>query len=67
MISSIEHRGILIYECSLPGETRADDVFPAHCNALQLSQNRWLLVYVTRGFDGIDDDRSNAYQIHEGA
>jgi hypothetical protein len=32
MIEPIERMGKLIHECSLPGETRADGVFPGHIN-----------------------------------
>ena len=46
MIERITQMGILIGECSLPGETKADDVFPAHPNGIQVSKDRWLLLYV---------------------
>lgn len=49
--------------CPLPGETRADDVVPAHPNAIPLSQDRWLFLYSTRGFQAVDDERSIVYQI----
>jgi hypothetical protein len=67
MITTIEHCGVLVHECKLPGETRGDDVFPAHCNAIPLSRTRWLVLYATRGFNGIDDDRSIVYQVRENA
>ena len=63
MIERIEHPGKLIYECSLPGEQRKDDVFPAHPNGIQLSKNRFLIVYVTRGYRGADDDLSIVAQL----
>ena len=44
----IEPEGFLIRDCGLPGETRADDVVPAHPNGIPVSRNRWLLVYATR-------------------
>ena len=62
-IEKIEPRGILIRDCTLPGETRADNVTPAHPNGIQVSNNRWLLVYATRGFRGVDDDLSIVYQL----
>lgn len=65
-IESIQHLGVLIRECTLPGERRADDVVPAHPNGLQVSRDRWLLVYATRGFRGVDDDRSIVYQLRRG-
>ncbi len=66
-IAKIEPRGVLIRECSIPGETRADDVTPAHPNGIQVSRSRWLLVYSTRGFRGVDDDMSIIYQLRESA
>ncbi len=65
-IESIQHLGVLIRECTLPGERRADDVVPAHANGIQVSRDRWLLVYATRGFRGVDDDRSIIYQLRRG-
>ena len=67
MIEQIEHRGKLIHECGLPGETRADDVFPAHPNGIQVSARRFLLVYATRTYRGGDDDLSIVYQLRDGA
>ena len=63
MIKNIEYRGRLIGECSLPGETRQEEVFPAHPNGIPVSRNRWLLVYATRGWRAGDDDMSIIYQI----
>ena len=65
-IESIEHMGVLIRECSLSGETRKDNVVPAHPNGIQVSPNRWLLIYATRTFRGVDDDLSIVYQLREG-
>src|SRR5439155_8721327 len=42
-------------------------VVPAHPNGIQLSRDRWLLVYATRGFRGVDDDRSIVYQVRHGS
>ena len=67
MIESIEHCGMLIDECPLPGETRADDVFPAHPNGIQVAQNRFLLLYATRGYRGTDDDLSIVAQLRKDA
>jgi len=65
-IESITYKGVLIRECSLPGERRGDDVVPAHPNGIQVSGDRWLLIYATRGFRGVDDDRSIVYQLRRG-
>ena len=67
MIAGIEHRGFLIQECSLPGETRADNVFPALADGIQVSNRRFLLVYSTRGWRGVDDNLSIVYQLRDGA
>lgn len=64
-IESIEHKGMLIYECGIPGETRKDNVFPAHPNGIIVSRNRWLLIFATRSFRGNDDDNSIVYQLRE--
>lgn len=58
---------MLIGECPLPGETRADRVVPAHPNGLQLARDRFLVLYATRGFRGTDDDRSICYQLRSGS
>ena len=63
----IEHNGVLIRECTLPGETRADGVVPAHPNGTPLSRDRWLIVYATRKFRGTDDDTSIIYQVRADA
>ena len=64
---TVEPLGCLIHECSLPGERRTDDVFPAHPNGLQASRRTWLLLYATRGWRAVDDDRSIVYQLRRGA
>lgn len=66
-IEKLEPRGRFIHECSLPGETKADGVSPRHANALQLSADRWLVVYSTHGYRGVDDERSIIYQIRRDA
>lgn len=63
MIKRIEHRGVYIHECPLVGETRAQGVVPAHPHGTPLSADRWLILYATRGFRGIDDDRSIIYEV----
>ncbi len=65
MIESLEHRGVLIHESTVRGETRAEDVVPAHPNGIQVSRDRWLLVYATRSFRGVDDDLSILYQLRD--
>jgi hypothetical protein len=66
-IESIEHLGEFIHECTLPGETRRDDVVPRHANAIQLGSARWLVIYSTHGYRGVDDERSIVYQVRRDA
>jgi hypothetical protein len=60
---ALEYRGRFVEECTLPGETRRDDVVPRHANAIQLSAERWLVIYSTHGYRGVDDERSIIYQV----
>jgi hypothetical protein len=66
-LTSIEPLGMLVRECTLVGERRADDVVPAHPNGIQLSRDRWMILYATRGFRGVDDDLSIVYQLRADA
>lgn len=66
MIADITFQGPLITEHSLPGERRADGVFPAHPSGMPLSQDRWLLLCSPRGLRCHDDDHSIIYQLREG-
>jgi len=62
----IEHKGKFLHECSLPGEGRDRGVYPAHPNGLQLSKDRFLILYSTRAYRGDDDEKSGVYQIRGG-
>ncbi len=66
-VESIQHLGEFIHECTLPGETRNNDVVPRHANAIQLSATRWLVIYSTHGYRGVDDERSIIYQVRRDA
>jgi hypothetical protein len=66
-IERIDHKGVWIRDCSLPGETRRDDCVPAHPNGIPASRDKWLIVYATRKFRGVDDDASIVYQLRAGA
>ena len=66
MIERLESLGMLVRECTLPGEAKAQEVWPAHANAMQVSKDRWLITYATRGFRFMDDDRSAIYQLRAG-
>jgi len=64
---SIESKGMLIPACTLPGETRADDVAPGHGSCVRASKDRWIIAYQTRSWRGVDDERSIVYQIRKDA
>jgi hypothetical protein len=66
-IESVEPVGQLIRECTLPGHTRRDDVVPRAANAIQLSATRWMVIYSTHGYRGVDDERSIIYQVRRDA
>ncbi len=66
MIVKVEHAGSYVHECSLPGERRADQVFPAHPNGIPVASDRWLILYATRGWRCVDDDRSIVAQLRRG-
>jgi hypothetical protein len=57
--------GYYIEGCGIPGETKADDVFPAQHNTAQLAEDRWLVIFETRGFRGNDDNRSVVYHLRQ--
>ena len=65
MIESIQSQGMLFKEPHLAGERRADDIFPAHANGIPLARDRWLIVCSTRGYQGVDDERSIIYQVRK--
>jgi hypothetical protein len=67
LIAEIRHQGKLLHECPHPGETRADGFYPGHANAAQLSRNRFLIIYSTRGWRGTDDNTSIIYQLRSDA
>jgi hypothetical protein len=66
-IKALVHQGVLIGDSTLPGETRADGSVPAHPNGIRVSRTRWLILYATRSFRGVDDDRSILWQLRDGA
>jgi len=66
-IEWIEHKGKFLHECSLPGEGRDLGVYPAHPNGIQLSRDRFLIIYSTRASRGDDDEKSGVYQLREGS
>ena len=62
-IEHIEHMGALIRECSLVGERRRITWCRPMPTGSSKSENRWMLIYATRGFRGNDDDRSIVFQL----
>ncbi|MCC5807342.1 MAG: hypothetical protein JJU00_13540 [Opitutales bacterium] len=67
MSATLQYRGKLLHECTLPRETRADGLFPGHINAAQASRDRFLVLYSTRNWRGSDDNCSVICQIRAGA
>ena len=63
MLRRIEPCGVLIADSTVAGETRRDGVVPARPNGIRISRARWLLLYATRSFRGVDDDRSIFWQL----
>lgn len=61
----IEHKGKFLHACSLPGEGRDRNIYPAHPNGIQLSKDRFLLLYSTRAYRGDDDEKSGIYQVRK--
>jgi hypothetical protein len=64
---AIEPGGMFIRECDLPGERRRDDVVPRHAVCIQAARERWVVVYTTHGYRGVDDERSVIYQVRRDA
>ncbi len=67
MIEQIDSKGFYIEQCNLPGEGKADDLVPAQHNTIQLCKDRWFVIFETRGFRGVDDNRSVIYQVRKDA
>lgn len=63
LIERVEPMGMLVEECTLAGESRDDGAVPAHPNGIQLSRDRFLVLYSTRGFRGRDDEWSAVYRL----
>src|ERR1043165_426019 len=66
-LADIKPVGMFIKDSTLPGETRKDDVVPRHAVCIQVAKMRWLIVYYTHGFRGVDDERSILYQLRRDA
>ncbi len=63
----IIYKGVFIDDTTIPGEQKEDWVQPSHPYCWQMSRNRWMWVFQTRAFEGIDTERSILYQIRRGA
>ncbi len=59
----IIYKGVFIGDTTIPGEQKKNWVQPSHPYCWQLSRNRWLWVFQTRSFEGIDTERAINYQI----
>jgi len=63
----IVYRGIFIGDTTIPGEQKKDWLQPSHPYCWRLSRDRWIWVFQTRGFSGIDAEHSILYQIRRDA
>ena len=59
----IIYKGAFIADTLIAGEQKKDWIQPSHPFCWQLSRDRWLWVFQTRGFAGIDSEHSILYQI----
>lgn len=66
MITRVEHLGKFLHACTLPGEGRDRNIYPAHPNGHQLSERTFMFVYSTRACRGDDDECSGIYQLRRG-
>lgn len=63
----IIYKGVFIGDTTIPGEQKKDWLQPSHPYCWQLSRDRWMWVFQTRGFSGIDAEHSILYQIRGGS
>ena len=61
--TQVQMKGVLIHGSTIEGQTRYDGIYPAHADAIQVSSNRWMILYSNRGFMGDDNYKSLVYQI----
>jgi hypothetical protein len=63
----IIYKGVFIGDTTILGEQKKDWLQPSHPYCWQLSCARWMWVFQTRGFSGIDAEHSILYQIRRNA
>jgi hypothetical protein len=66
-IVEMKYKGPFISDTTIPGEQKSDWISPSHPFCMRLSEDRWFIIFATRGFTGMDDDRSVLYQIRSEA
>lgn len=59
------YKGVLMSDCTIPGEQKKDNIQPSNAICCQLSKNRWAWIYVTTSFQGLDSVRAIVYQIRK--
>ena len=64
---TIEYKGKFIDDSTLEGEQKKDWLHPSHPYCAQLSKTRFLWIYQTRGFSGVDSEHSIIYQLRSDA
>lgn len=62
-MTTLHAKGPYVLDAKLPGRTKAEGFMPSHTTCVQASKNRYLIVFATRGFCGIDDERDVVYQL----
>ena len=66
-VEKMEAVGPLILRCPFAGDRREDNCSPSGADAWPLSTNRWMVIYHSRGYGIVDQERSVFYQLREGA
>jgi len=59
----ISYRGPFMTDTRIPGEGKEDWGQPSYPTFVQLARDRYLVLFQTRGFGGIDNERAICYQI----
>lgn len=59
------YKGLLISDCTIPGEQKKDNIQPSNAISWQLSKNRWAWIYATTSFQGADSIRAVVIQLRK--
>ncbi|MAE63214.1 MAG: hypothetical protein CMJ18_02980 [Phycisphaeraceae bacterium] len=67
MIRQVNYNGVLIPESVVDGEGTADGMTPNYAQGMQVSRDRWLILFDTADRRGRDCWRAVFYQVRDGA